>query len=265
LQYCSPQTIIPAKWIDTDVYNISKRIYSTFFNPNIFGFYINFIIILCSENFNFKKLNMEWIVYFTGVGCLILTFSRTSWISLILSLMISTILDKKYLKHALFTTSVIFMMNYYLKTGRTSIFNAVNDSSMLYRLEIWKVSLNIFTDNFISGIGFGTLSKHVAVYSDTVSANIEHTHNIYLQILVETGVLGASFCTYMLYNITKKLIIKMKGNNNAPWITAMTVLFMTLIHGIADSVPLSPQIMMILCIYAGILNNSYIGTKLRLT
>jgi hypothetical protein len=33
----------------------------------------------------------------------------------------------------------------------------------------------------------------------------------------------------------------------------MTVLVMTLIHGIADSVPLTPQIMMLLSIYGGLL------------
>lgn len=255
-QYYNPQTIIPAKWIDTNVYNISKRVYSTFFNPNIFGFYINFIIILCSENLNFKKFNIEWIVYFTGIVCLILTFSRTSWISLILSLIISAIFDKKYLKHALFISTAIFIMNYYLKTGRINITNAANDSSMLYRLEIWKVSVNIFLDNLATGIGFGTLSKHVAAYSDIVSTNIEHAHNIYLQILTETGATGAFIFVYMLYKIIKKLFLKIKGNNNTPWITAMTVLFMTLIHGVTDAVPLTPQIMMILCIYGGILSGT---------
>lgn len=259
MQYLSPDFIMPYKWIDINEYNVSKRIYSTFFNPNIFGFYINFIIILCSENFNFKKINIEWLVYFMGLGCLILTFSRTSWISLILSLLISSLFNKKYLKHALFISIFIVTANFYLQTGRINLTNTVNDSSLLYRLEVWKASAKIFSDNFITGIGFGTLNKYMVTYSNVVSRNIEHTHSIYLQILTETGIVGAIICTYILYNTVRKLFSKIKESNNSIWITAMTVLIMTLIHGIADSVPLTPQIMMLLSIYGGFLSKKIIG------
>jgi hypothetical protein len=49
IQYLNPNFTIPYKWIDAEKYNVNKRIYSTFFNPNVFGFYINFIINLDRE------------------------------------------------------------------------------------------------------------------------------------------------------------------------------------------------------------------------
>lgn len=257
IQYLNPNFTIPYKWIDAEKYNVNKRIYSTFFNPNVFGFYINFIIILCAENLNFKKINIEWIVYFTAVGCLILTFSRTSWIALILSLLLMSFLNRKYFKHAIFISTAIVIANYYLKTGRINISNAINDSSFLYRMEIWKASTKIISDNFTTGIGFGTLNKYIAAYSKLVSTKIEHAHSIYLQILTETGIAGALIFLYMLNNIARKLFSKIKDtNDNARWVTAMTVLIMILIHGMVDSVPLTPQIMMLLCIYGGALNNT---------
>ena len=81
-----------------------------------------------------------------------------------------------------------------MKTGRISISNAVNDSSLNYRLELWRASLEIFRDNFLTGIGFGTLNKYAAAYSDIISPKIEHNHSLCLHILTEPGVAGASIC-----------------------------------------------------------------------
>lgn len=260
IQYCNPSFTIPLKWVDYKEYNLSKRVYSTFFNPNIFGFYINFIIILCAENLDFKKINPEWTLYFSGLTCLLLTYSRTSWLALIISLFISSCLDKKYIKHALFISVFIIGGNIFLKTGRISIANAVNDSSLHYRLELWRASLEIFRDNFLTGIGFGTLNKYAAAYSDIISPKIEHNHSLYLQILTETGVAGASICLCIASRAGKILFTKLKGSDSSPWLTALTVFSMTLVHGMADSVPLTPQIMMVLSLYGGLLNKKARGT-----
>ncbi len=256
LQYFSPDFSIASKWVDTSEYNLNKRIYSTFFNPNVFGFYINFVILLSCENLDFKKINLEWIAFMTGISCLVLTFSRAAWISLIAALITSSFLDRKYIKYALIVSIAIFGADTLLGVGRVNPVKAANDSSLLYRLEIWKASVEIIKDNFISGIGFGTLFKHIASYSSVVSTKIEHSHNLYLQILTETGILGFSIFSTMIFNALKKLHSKLTEENNGIWITAFAVFVMTMAHGLVDSVPITPQIMMILSIYAGTLTAS---------
>lgn len=253
-QYFSPEFAMPGKWVDADEYQLSRRIYSTFFNPNIFGFYINFIILIVCENLDFKKINLEWIVFFTGILCLFFTFSRTSWISLIIALLIGSIFNKKYLKFALVISIAIFGLDTILGVGRMDPGRAAEDSSLMYRLEIWKACIEIIKDNFIAGIGFGTLFKHISQYSNVVKTNIEHCHNLYLQIFTETGIIGFSIFLSILYKMVKKLWIKINSQNNATWITALTVLAMTMIHGMVDSVFFTPQILMILSIYAGTLS-----------
>ncbi|WP_313339754.1 O-antigen ligase family protein [Sedimentibacter sp.] len=255
LQYISPDFILPDKWVDTTEYKLNKRIYSTFFNPNVFGFYINFIILLACESLDTRKLNLESFVFLSAVFCLILTFSRTAWISLIMTLMITGFMNKKYFKYALITAILIFCTDFILEAGRIDPSKAVRDSSMIYRLEVWKASIAIIRDNFLSGIGFGTLFKHVGNYSSIVSIKIEHSHNLYLQVFTETGILGFGIFTCFIIKIFKYLHIKFIENKNQ-FITPLAILIMSLIHGLADSVALTPQIMMILCIYGGIVKAS---------
>jgi len=192
----------------------------------------------------------------TGISCLVLTFSRSAWISLIAALITASFLDRKYIKYALIVSIAIFGADTLLGVGRVNPVKAANDSSLLYRLEIWKASVEIIKDNFISGIGFGTLFKHIASYSSVVSTKIEHSHNLYLQILTETGILGFSIFSTMIFNALKKLHSKLTEENNGIWITAFAVFVMTMAHGLVDSVPITPQIMMILSIYAGTLTAS---------
>ncbi len=254
LQYFNPEFVVPNKWVDTTEYNLNKRIYSTFFNPNVFGFYINFIILLLCESLDTKKFNLEWFVFLSAVSCLILTFSRTAWVSLIITLIIAGFLNKKYFKYAFIITALILCTDMFLEAGRTDPAKVAKDTSIIYRFEIWKACIEIIKDNFISGIGFGTLFKHISDYSSTVSIKIEHCHNLYLQIFTETGALGFGIFTFAIIKIFKYFYIKFKFKENKnQWIAPFTVLLMTMIHGLADSVALTPQIMMILCIYGGII------------
>lgn len=253
IQYFSPDFAMPTKWVDAAEYNLSKRIYSTFFNPNVFGFYINLIILLTIEKLDLNKINLNFLVIISGLICLILTFSRTSWISLIAALIVVSLFDRNYLKYALIISVVIFGADTLLGIGRADPLKAVEDSSFLYRLEVWKTCIEIIKDNFVTGIGFGTLFKHVGDYSNVISTKIEHSHNLYLQIFTETGILGFSLFFYLIISILKKFKIKLYTEKNKMWITPFAIFVMTMIHGLVDSVALTPQIMMILAIYTGTL------------
>ncbi|HBD64248.1 MAG TPA: hypothetical protein DC038_07405 [Clostridiales bacterium] len=244
LQYFSPGFSIPSKWVDSGEYSINRRIYSTFYNPNVFGFYISFIILIACENLDLRKVNLESAVFAIGTTCLILTFSRTSWVSLLAGLSVAALRDKKYIKYILILAIAIFGTDLLMGIGRANPARAMEDSSFLYRLDVWKACIEIIKDNFVSGIGFGTLFMHISEYSSSVSTKIEHCHNIYLQILTETGFLGFSIFSMVAAGIFKKL-------RN---ITAFAVLAMTMVSGLVDSIPLTPQIMIMLSMYAGALN-----------
>ncbi len=253
LQYFSPGFSMPSKWVDSGEYSINRRIYSTFYNPNVFGFYISFIILIACENLDLRKISLESAVFVIGTACLILTFSRTAWVSLLAGLSAAALRDKKYIKYILILVIAIFGTDALMGIGRANPSRAMEDSSFLYRLDVWKACIEIIKDNFVSGIGFGTLFMHISKYSSSVSTKIEHCHNIYLQIITETGFLGFSIFSMIAAGIFKKLRS----------ITAFAVLAMTMISGLVDSIPLTPQIMIMLSMYAGTLNKKRSFPDLR--
>lgn len=255
IQFLNPELVMPKKWVDSEEFRLKKRMFSTFFNPNIFGFYINIILIIVCGTINFYGNDkLESTVFLFGTMCLFLTFSRTAWLSLVVTLVISGILfNRKYFKFALIIALVIISFDKISSVGRSDPSKVLEDSSVLYRFEIWKACFKIIKDNIITGIGFGTLFKYIASYSDVVKLNIEHCHNMYIQVLTETGIVGLSGFLVVLYNLITNLWLKIRREKNQKWITSFSIIIMVMIHGIFDSVFLTPQIMMILSIYVGIM------------
>ncbi|WP_209511440.1 O-antigen ligase family protein [Sedimentibacter acidaminivorans] len=252
-QYLNPHFVMPQKWVDVEEFKLKKRIFSTFFNPNVFGFYINIILIILCGEINIKDKSYKEIVLFAlGLVCMFLTFSRATWISLVVSLVISGILfDKKYFKFALFVFVVIIGFDKILNIGRSNPVKMIEDSSMMYRIEIWKACFSIVKDNMLTGIGFGTLFKYISSYSDIVKPNIEHCHNLYIQVLTESGIIGFGGFIFIIFKLISNTWREAKKRNNQRWITSFSIIVMVLVHGTVDSVSLTPQIMMILSVYIG--------------
>lgn len=265
-QMIDPMYIMPKKWVDVSEYNVSKRMYSSFFNPNVFGFYINIVIITICTRMNIDKSKKDrkfdilaMLTFISSIICLFLTFSRAAWLSLVLALfLIGVLFDKKYIFISLLISVFIFGADALLGIDRANIVKLSDDSSLSYRLELWRISLKVIKDNFITGIGFGTFFKYTGLYSDIVKKYIEHCHNIYLQIFMETGIIGFSIFIGTLYSLVKKLLKEcFKDKYNRFYIFLLLILTMTLIHGLIDSVSLTPQIMMILSLIAGLSLASY--------
>lgn len=255
IQYLSPTFTIPVKWVDYNNYQISRRVYSTFQNPNIFGFYINVIILISCVDIETKSNSLiAKITASLGLLCLVFTYSRTSWISLCFSLfIIGFFIDKKYLKYLLLASVFIFSLDFISGVGRTSPIKAVNDSGLIYRLEIWKASLKIFIDHPITGIGFGTLFDYIVDYSETISAFVEHSHNIYIQILVDMGIIGLITSLFISNEFLLFVINLLRKNRKDKFaIVSIGLVSMTLVHGLADSVFFTYQIMILAFFYMGV-------------
>ncbi|GEM_PF-452940 len=262
-QMIDPVYVMPKKWVDMNEYNLKKRMFSSFLNPNVFGFYINIIIVTICTRFNMYKSEklennkfkiLEKVTFIISIICLFFTFSRASWVSLVSALfLIGVVFDKKYIWFSIFIFICIFGADALLGINRADVTKLSEDSSLSYRIELWKTSLKIIKDNLVTGIGFGTFYKYTGLYSDVIKKYIEHCHNIYLQILMDSGLVGFTVFLTTLYSSVKKLLKEYFSDKyNKFSIFLILLLSMTLIHGLVDSVSLTPQIMMILSLIAGI-------------
>ncbi len=208
-------------WLDKDMFeDIKMRVYSTFENPNVYGEYLILAIpviagLLWTEKGVLKKL------FWLGSLCvtmlaLVLTFSRGCWLGIILAIgLLAIMIDRKFV--LLGIVALLFLpfvlpesiINRFLSIGN------MGDSSTSYRVYIWMGTLAMLNDYWFSGIGLGITSFNTIypIYSyNNISA--PHSHNLYLQLVVEFGIVGLIVFLGMLYNFYKETIISICKKKN---------------------------------------------------
>jgi len=181
-------------------------------------FYFEFIRIFQD------KFILSWTLLFPFIVAIILGGNRTSWVMLLLSAAIYTVYFLRcnyhkniHLRAILYGTIFIVVMifsiyiirpamvkNFYslIETRISTIKYNPNDpkpsNSFQHRVQIWETGLRIVKDNWVNGIGvrgFRYIDQNLYIHDkDPViskHASIStHSHQITLEILIETGVIG---------------------------------------------------------------------------
>lgn len=185
-------------WVDTAMFeDIQSRSGSTFSNPNILGEYLIMMIPLALSLLWYRKKLIYKGIFAAMLGllgiCMILTFSRGAWLGLIVALVgFSVVRDKR-----LFTLFIIglFIMPFVLPPSVINRFTSIgnlSDTSSSYRMSILLGSLRMAQDYWITGIGLGSQAfKAIYPKYSLAAAYAHHSHNIYIQVILEMGVAGA--------------------------------------------------------------------------
>jgi len=257
-------------WIDSDIYSsIHKRAYSTLLNPNVLAGYLVFSIglfITALEDIKTKKINIIAIIL--SSLCLILTYSRGAWITLLSVVGLAYVYRKRliYILYGILFYTTAFIINGSAGFERMSINNAMHDNSLFYRVEIYKTMLKIIKDNFWFGTGINTMGHYINNYSEIIKAPVYHGHNIILNIFGEMGFIGIIFFGIIAVNLFKKLYyIKKHGNDFERIALQVFLSFMSiLIHGLIDAVIIAPQFLFFVTyIFAVVANIEDIVVKLN--
>jgi O-antigen ligase len=106
---------------------------------------------------------------------------------------------------------------------KTTTLNATKGSLGVRALG-YSIGLNMVKDDLILGIGIGNypllIKKYTKVYESTHYLQVyetahHHLHNLYLQIFVETGIMGLSAFVFWLVCIVKYLMNSLKSLENS--------------------------------------------------
>lgn len=202
-----------AAWIDDEMFSdIKMRVYSTLENPNVLGEYILLVLPICAALIWQKRGAVSKLVYIAAAGILfvtlILTFSRGCWIGFMVTAgLFVTFVCGKIWGLALIALPFVPMVlpesiiNRFLSVGD------MKDSSTSYRVYIWMGSLAMIRDFWASGIGPGTQAfKAVYPFYSYSGIVAPHSHNMFLQILVESGIVGIGIFLAILFMFGKKMI-----------------------------------------------------------
>ncbi len=178
---------------------LSGRVFAVFENPNSFGEVLIMLLPLCiALLFGGARTILGRLGALVALGLggisLIFTSSRASWLGLGVAVLIFFLLWKPKLIPglALLALVAIPLLPESVFSRFLTIFNPT-DSSTASRFPLYAAAIDLITLRPLTGAGLGTEAVQAAVEDyrlyDQVAPFV-HAHNIYLQVWLETGLLG---------------------------------------------------------------------------
>lgn len=183
-------------WIDEEMFEgDTMRVFSTLANPNVLGEYL-LLVLPPSIVFFLKDKAKSWSkwVYLAVSGliflCLILTQSRGCWLGFMVSaaIFITFYEGRLWALVPLGLCILPFVLPQTIIDRLLSIGN-MGDSSTSYRVSIWLGVMGLLKHYLAGGIGMGEGAfSHVYPLFSYNAIVAPHSHNTYLQLLVEGGI-----------------------------------------------------------------------------
>ncbi len=218
-----------------------KRLFATLLDPNFAGFITQLGVILGVYVLNSEKYKHKYIiVVILLVIATVLTFSRSTYLSLFTGLAVLVLVNRKCLKTAfavvLGTLLLIMIVPKPVGEGgkleRLSTVNA--------RVENYRKYIPLFLKQPFLGYGFNTLKSLNVKLGFIKTSELKTSHsaggvdNSFLFILMTTGVTGLILFLFFLYQIFKL---------NDPLITSVTASL--LVHSLFQNTFFYPQIFLL--------------------
>lgn len=193
----------PAAWVSPEERGqIPFRITGVFENPNSFALYLAFLIpIIISmslpRNFRQRERNSARLLAGLYFIAILFTFSRTGWVAAGISLFFLWFRENK---RSLFRTAVglmiLFILYHPLAFRISPIAVAGENATVSYRLRLWKEGWRLVKEDPLKGVGACGVKRRFPLISALVA---DHLHNLYLQTLVEKGVVGLILLFILIY------------------------------------------------------------------
>ena len=200
-QYVTGSSGMAEAWVDSTMFdNIERRVVGTLENPNMFGEYLVLIlplllVMLVGYGEGLRKLPALVCCGIMG-ACLALTWSRGAWLGLIFGMVLFLFIWHRRAVWLLFAGAAsIPALPYILPESIIQRFTSIgnlSDSSTSYRVYIWRAACNMVGDYGFSGIGIGeeAWNRMYPMYTYLGIEDAPHSHNLFLQIWLETGICG---------------------------------------------------------------------------
>ncbi len=215
-QYVTGSSRMAEAWVDKEMFDaIGNRVVGTLENPNMFGEYLILMIplallMLVGYGEGLRRLHAFVCLGIMGV-CLIMTWSRGAWLGLMFALVVFLFIWHRRAVWMLFAgVASIPLLPYILPESIIQRFTSIgnlSDSSTSYRVFIWRAACDMVRDHGWTGIGIGE-SAWDRLYPKYMYMGVEaapHSHNLFLQIWLETGIFGLLIFLLILFLLCQSL------------------------------------------------------------
>ena len=184
----------------TSGWNNQFRPSSFFAEPSFLGFYIALYSIYRIDN----KYKFPFSFLFANILILHILGNRSGEVILIF-MMLYILFDKKFGKKTSLTffsiaMFLVFFFGYYFSTELFENITYKNtDGSIVERVRLFILGLQIYQDNIFFGIGLGNIGDYVWVKNNLYFFPVMNLTNMYVQFLTEVGTIG--FVILIIYFI----------------------------------------------------------------
>lgn len=253
LHFWTPLDNLVMKFFPLNSYTSDLRASSTFMNPNIFA-----EVMVCLVPMSFYAIgkaehqgtrNLFILCAFIGVVGTALSFSRASYFCfLILLILVMVFLLPRFSRHdailliAVVAVGLLFLFltpNIFINRIKTI---STGDDSIMDRINEWKAALTFIKASPIFGYGAGNGVTQQLMSS--VGMNFMHAHNLYIELLIEGGLVGfISFFIPVAMCAKNQFVTMLKEKKNRLLGFCVTSsLLMILLFGITDYPLLTPKL-----------------------
>lgn len=255
---------IDEEFVDTALNEgMPGRVYSTFANANNYAelllLFLPFFVpvFVLSEKRIAKLLSLlGFAAVFTA---LLMTYSRSCWVGFAIAAVVFVALyDKRLLiPFAILAIAAIpFLPDTIL--NRILTIGSLEDSSNSYRIYIWESCVSMLRDFFVTGIGIGSSSFKNAypAYASSVAITAPHSHMLYLELALETGIMGFLGFMGFIYSSVKKAFTSLtleKSNFRTVIIAGVAALFGIAFVCCVEYIWFYPRVMFAFFVVPGIL------------
>jgi O-antigen ligase len=204
--------------VDVVNYRFRARASSTFDNPLILATYLVTTTPFCAfgavhfEHKKSRKISRYCLV--GGLLGIVFTASRGAYIAIALAILVLIISGKKIFKKLF---PFIISLGIAIPIGLTIRYNTTKVSDFIEsdskRLSIWQSCIKMFQQHPIFGMGAGTENIHLEL-QNTYGIDRTHAHNLFLEMLVEGGIIGGIFVVAIIVILIKNItaIFRMKNS-----------------------------------------------------
>lgn len=214
------------------------RAYSTFAHPNSMAGYLGLLSIFLLLSNDLKKLNFKFLGFGIIFLAILLTFSISAFMAIIISTLLLFIIKKYQKKYGvsiyILILALLFSVVQTLALGQTSSNKYVSYERVAQRLELANIAGQSAIESPIFGKGLNTFIPNLPKFQ--VGGNsiwlLQPVHNIFLLAFSETGMVGliviVTFVYLMLikFGKTKKyyllipfIFVILTGTTDHYWLT----------------------------------------------
>ena len=194
------------KWVDGAAFpELSKRVFSTWENPNILAGYLDIVACLAlglAVGLSGWRRGLALTILVLALACLGMTYARGA--CLVIGILLAgygVLRDWRVLLGIVAIGAGVLFFDPVLSDRLLSVFTRIDTSSEM-RLAFWESTVAMIMDHPFLGIGWGMyfmVYPEYDFYLQGAPVQIVHAHNMYLNYAAEIGVPGALSCFWFFF------------------------------------------------------------------